>query len=352
MKTPTCNRREFLAATATAAGVAAACGTAFPAGAAGMATQTSDTCLETSAVFPVPDPSRLRVLQFTDIHFFREREDPAPDRQTLEDLPRLVEHTSPDLLLVTGDLWHDNPDHRGEEFMHFGIEQIAALGIPWVFTWGNHDELDDYPKGHDAFRAAPHSRYRGGSGGGNYAVLAQDRQGVPVWEFICLNSMERGLLQPQRDWLKALREQWDTAPHAEHAFLVVHIPVKQYDEIWNAGAASGVKLEEVCFWDEDGTAFPLIKALGTVRAGFCGHDHVNDYAGVIDGIELIYGRATGSGGYGGGSVPKGAKLITVNTETASYVAETVLPDGSRWRPEAGIQIDAVLDTPWAGSLRD
>ena len=74
---------------------------------------------------------------------------------------------------------------------------------------------------------------------------------------------------------------------------------------------------------DDSNAFNLFKNLQTMRACFCGHDHVNDYGGVLDGIELVYGRATGYGGYGGDYVDKGGKLITVNCETGDYSYQSV-----------------------------
>ena len=70
---------------------------------------------------------------------------------------------------------------------------------------------------------------------------------------------------------------------------------------------------------DDSNAFNLFKNLQTMRACFCGHDHVNDYGGVLDGIELVYGRATGYGGYGGDYVDKGGKLITVNLRNPAII---------------------------------
>ena len=92
---------------------------------------------------------------------------------------------------------------------------------------------------------------------------------------------------------------------------------------------------------------PILDALGTVRAYFCGHDHVNDYKGTWGGVELNYGRATGHGGYGGNKVPKGAKIITVNAQSGKHTSESILPDGSTWNGEPGKIIDTVEALPWA-----
>jgi len=307
----------------------------------------STTYPELQSTFTIADPSRIRMLQLTDIHFYnnRDKEGPARDNQTLEDIPRLIDKTKPDLLVISGDLWHDNPEGRGESFQAFALEKLAKWGLPWTFVWGNHDQLDDYAKGHDALHDAKGSLYRGGASGGNYVVALQDKDGNPCWDLVCMNSMNGGLLQQQRDWLKALPAQ-DYRPKAKNAFAIVHIPVKQYTEIWANENTGGVFLEEVCSWEEDGSTLPLIDALGTVRAYFCGHDHVNDYKGTWGGIELNYGRSTGHAGYGGDKVPKGGKIITVNAETGKYTAESVLPDGSTWNSEPGKKIDKVEALPW------
>ncbi|MBI2426183.1 MAG: metallophosphoesterase [Candidatus Hydrogenedentes bacterium] len=343
------NRRQFLGASAL--GAYSLLHTQAS-GAEGVDVQIGLTPSNThpgqKAVLSVADPSRIRLLQLTDIHFFCKTARPELDKQTLEDVPRLIEKTQPDILLVSGDLWHDNPLGKGKGFMEFALDKVSSWGVPWIFTWGNHDKLDDYAAGHDALHNAKHSLYRGGPGGGNYIVTLQDQAGADLWDLVCLNSMGRGLLAPQRDWLKALPGQ-EFRPAAKNAFAVVHIPVAQYEQAWAAPECGGVRLEGVSSWDEDGSALPLIKALGTVRAYFCGHDHVNDYRATVDGIELVYGRATGSGGYGGDEVPKGAKIITANAQSGQYTMETVYPDGSTWQTEPGKKIDQYENTPWAKS---
>ncbi|NOZ56248.1 MAG: T9SS type A sorting domain-containing protein [Calditrichaeota bacterium] len=250
-------------------------------------------------------------------------------------LKRLVEATEPDILLVTGDFWHNNPDGRGEEFMSFAIQHTEELGITWAFAWGNHDRLNNYARGHDAFEQAQHSLYVGGKSQGNYVVAVKDNQGNRLWDLVCLNSSigaDRGVYTPglagaAQHWLSELKKEWETEAHAANAFVFFHIPVPQYKSIWDSGVAQGVKYENVCSGDEDDRgAFSWFQELGTVRATFCGHDHVNDYSGKLAGIELVYGRATGYGGYGGDKVTKGGKLITVNCETGEYTWKSLTFD--------------------------
>ncbi len=126
----------------------------------------------------------------------------------------------------------------------------------------------------------------------------------------------------------------------------MHIPLLQYHYIWEGGLASGFKLETVCSESENGASLWKIKDYGPVKALFCGHDHVNDYAGMAEGIELVYGRATGFGGYGEDVVRKGGKLITVNGQAGTYVWESVFSDGVKWIPEKNKRLDKPEDAPW------
>lgn len=337
------NRRQFLAW--TAAGLATAATRPAFAAPGGTGIAPSTTYPETTAALTVADPARITLLQFTDLHFFCHRDKPELDKRTIEELPRLRDHAKPDLIMVTGDFWHDNPEGRGYEQAQFAAEQIASLGVPWLFVWGNHDMMDDAAKGHDLFHDAKHSLYRGGPGGGNYVVELKDKAGASVWDLICVNSSSRGIQEPQRAWLADLKAA-RAAQQRPPAFGVFHIPLKQQIEAWDKKQASGVRLNGGGSAElENGGALPLFKELG-VRAGFCGHIHTFDFAAQADGVELVFGHATGWAGWGGDVVPKGAKITTINAQSGSHAWETVLADNSRWRPQPGQQIDKLLDTPW------
>lgn len=309
----------------------------------------SDRYPETNSSVQVQHAERIRILQFTDIHFFnaRDRHGVGPDERSVVDMQQMVDLHQPDVVAVTGDTWHDNPDGRGGEFLEYSIRQLEGLGVPWLFTWGNHDLLGDYVAGHDALRAARNSLYRGGPTAGNYTVDLVDATGRRVWQLICLNTTNIGIQRPQRDWIDALWEKRQTAGHEmPPAFCMLHIPVLQYHYIWEEEMAAGFKREAVCSWGENGSGLWHLQRLGNVKALFCGHDHVNDYSGAIEEIELVYGRATGHAGYGGEDVRKGAKLITANGATGAYSWETVFHDGTRWRPAPGFRTEEVMDSYW------
>ncbi|MDA0814787.1 MAG: metallophosphoesterase [Verrucomicrobia bacterium] len=336
------NRRQFLqTSTAAAAGstfslpnVVAALGPLElrPAMPIGLAAPEKE--LPGTASLKVANPAEVKILQLTDVHFFCDRDTlgEKADQQTLDDFKRLVDLHKPELLAVTGDLWHDNPDQRGAEFSAWAIEKVSSLGIPWLFTWGNHDELDDYAAAQVALTESERCLYRGGHSGGNYEVKLTDKDDSVIWQMVCLNTTNQGVQDAQEKWLTA-RAADEGRPRTD-AFCFLHIPIIEYHRLWHAGKCRGLQREEVCTYGEDGSAFSKLEKLGGIKACFCGHDHVNDYGGSRDGIELVYGRASGHAGYGGDEVRKGGKLITLNTVDGSYAWKSVFADGTSWIPSA------------------
>lgn len=342
MKVPPISRRGFLASAAALTGLtltARAEETKFA-----VARAASPKAGAPVSQLKVPDLSRVRALQLTDLHFFC-KPTLGLDAQTIEYLPRLIDSAKPDLLLVTGDLWHDNMNGTGREYMEFAIDKITALGVPWLFEWGNHDQLDDYAAGHDYLSAAKHSLYAGGATGGNYRVEITGTDGVPRFEFVCVNSSLDGCDDHTVAYLEALAAERKDAKRLP-AMGVMHIPVRQYFEAWRQGDATGVCLDSVSYQRERGKTLPTWKTACDLRACIAGHDHCNNYAGTSEDVTLFYGQSTGASGYGGDTLPKGAKLYTINAETGAMTTEVHFPDGQVWSPQPGWRTENVLDIPW------
>lgn len=293
------------------------------------------------AHFKVNNASSIRVLQFTDVHFYNginkwPREEEERRRQkTIDDMRRLVDHGKPDLLVVTGDLWHENPDGRGSEFMAYAVAQCEALGIPWAFAWGNHDSLDDESVGHKTLTGAKGSLYAGGESGGNYIISLEDASGTVLAQFFCLNTKKTGMQKETQAFVRQAAALFDVRPMR---LAACHIPVLQYREAWERKIASGIIGEAVCSEQEDGSSLQALRDAG-IQALFCGHDHVNDYSGVMDGVDLVYGRATGYAGYGEDKVAKGGKLYTLDPARKALEWVSLLPDGASWKPQPGERIE-------------
>lgn len=338
------SRREFVKATPAAL---AALATVSPAcsSCAAIAPQPPEHGRSTRAarsgdgvaVLDLGSRSSLRILQFTDNHFFGGVEKGLPvtgaDERTERDWMAHVRHQKPDLIAVTGDLWHDNPGGRGQKALEHVLPKLARLGVPWAFCWGNHDELDDFQRGHDALESAAGSLYRGGGAHGDYRIEVRGAGGRPLAHLLFMNSHKAGLAAWQLAWLGRTQDALKAAGTGSlPALAFFHIPVLEQKTLYRRNGTKGLQHEEVCHERESGAALPAIAGAGNIRASFCGHDHVNDYAVRDREVDLVYGRATGYGGYGGDVVPKGAKLIEFDCGRGAYSQVTVFADGSTWRP--------------------
>ena len=279
------------------------------------------------------DRKSLRILQFTDNHFFCGVDDLTvsdDDRATERDWQAFVRLFRPDLVVLSGDLWHDNPGGRGLKTLELILPRLERLEVPWATCWGNHDQLSDFQAGHDALEGARNSRYRGGATHGDYRVEVRSRDGVAA-QLWFLNSNQFGLTDWQLSWLRRSSAALPGSP-AKPALAFFHIPLLDQKTLFRKDRTPGVCREEVCFEKESGRALPILAESGAIRANFCGHDHVNDYAVRGRDVDLVYGRATGYSGYGGEKLRKGAKLIELDLAEGRYEQRTVFADGTSWKP--------------------
>ncbi|MEI2722397.1 MAG: metallophosphoesterase [Verrucomicrobiota bacterium] len=292
------------------------------------------------AILELGNRQSLRLLQFTDNHFFCGVKEGLTitddDRKTERDWQKFVRIFSPDLIVFTGDAVHDNPGGRGMDSLLHVFHRVEALGVPWAFCWGNHDILDDYQAGHDALESARHSLYRGGASHGDYRIEVHTHSTKDIcWRRTCGFSIPTAKDSPPGSWTGfaplALLSPKPVLPWCQ-SLGFYHIPLLEQKTLYAAGRTPGVCQEGVCHEKESGAAAPALAADTRLLACFCGHDHTNDYAVRSRTLDLVYGRATGYAGYGGEKLRKGAKLIELDLRAGQYEQVTVFADGSRWQP--------------------
>ncbi len=330
-----------------------------------------------------PPREELRILQVTDMHinanYFRKR-------GTCSSVRDLCEKFNVDLVINTGDLFCRNPVFLMKRISKTFDKIIGQLCL-WTFAWGNHDQelngdLAKADRAEAMFAALPHCLYKptrkfiethAGPGpqddpreqeawginnrtnnpksafdgfyGGNFAIeVINPTTGHPACDLFILNSRRGHHLPPK---VFAWMEEWtrrfgpNAAPLPSVCFY--HVPNYEYHLLWERGAAHGIKRENVCFEKDRGRVHEFLKRLGTVRAVFAGHDHVNDYWGELDGVRYVYGRKTGIGAYGGmhedpgdgvKGIKIGATLITIYLAPGQFTFNhvTVFSDGTIWQP--------------------
>ncbi len=140
------------------------------------------------------------------------------------------------------------------------------------------------------------------------------------------------------DWIKRDQIEWYTKQSEDLAFrngsplpalAFFHIPLPEYQEVWEQQICYGVKEESVGCPKINSGLFAAFVEKNDVMGTFVGHDHVNDYWGELQGIRLCYGRATGYNTYPD-DVPfsRGARIIRLKQRERQFDTWLRLSDGT------------------------
>ncbi len=266
----------------------------------------------------------FRILQVTDIHADVSEVD---NIQTRDGIRRLADLHSPDLLMVTGDVWcSDDKPHLAPMWRNRELSFLNALGVPWALTYGNHDYTENDPAGLLAsIGRMSNARIPAPTPRGDFRIELR-RDGEALWDLFVLNSGEAWRMPGDLDWFLAetdalRREREKTVP----ALLFFHIPLGNHQRAIDEGRFNGLALEPASGWgDDDGCGAELVKGAGNVRACFCGHMHRNDGWFDEGGVRFHFSRSSGFGGYGHDTTPKGGRLIEIDLATGALESRTVL----------------------------
>jgi hypothetical protein len=273
----------------------------------------------------------LRILAFTDLHFGQIGR--KIDEWTVRDMKKMTDLHQPDLIIVTGDAWFENPKGKGIKFCRYFCQVMADLGRPWAFVRGNHDKADNFAVCEEMLASAPGSLYHGSMTNGNYRLKVTDGE-TTIWNLIFINDSapKIGFGPSQIVWLKN-----ETGRIQQESLMVVpsllfsHVPIPAFSQMVRNNLAMGIRHEKVNFGHCDPESIDAIVKTGQVKAMFCGHDHLNDFEGDWLGIHLEYLRATGYAGYGESRLVKGGKVIDLYPD-GTFSTKTVFANGTEWSP--------------------
>jgi len=285
------------------------------------------------------DDGTYTIAQITDTHFSDRPHN--PETYALCDL--VIRLDSPDLVVLSGDIVH--PAWSADPLVHWRdvVAFFDGYAIPWMFVYGNHD-----PEGlpHDSIdevlATSRHCLYERGPedlfGRGNYVVpirTPDDRIGALVW------SLDSGMgaegVPSGYDWVKEDQIAWfrreadrlmEGTGERITGLAFIHTPLQQHVTVWQTQRCSGYMYEKVCVQGKDVGLFRAFCKRRRIRACFVGHDHVNDYEGSLDGVDLCYGRGSGYNCYGRDGYRKGARIIRLEAGARGYRSYIRLDDGS------------------------
>ncbi len=259
------------------------------------------------------------VLNLSDVHFtdYKDIMETAPKRSfpTPLTVARLIKSVKPDLITITGDIV------CGKSTV-YSVNNFTALmecfGIPWAPVFGNHDGEGNCDLNYlaDVMSSAPHCLMKKGDpemGVGNYVVAVKDEKDNLTNAFVMMDSRhhadgERNG-QPnelQHKWFKWVTDGIRNLSNGKaEAAVFTHIPLPEYEiaydnawdydnKRWKTSDAVGFRGEEVaCHTTSDRVPiqkgfFELIKSSEITKFVFTGHDHLNSFSVMYEGVRLSY----------------------------------------------------------------
>jgi len=261
---------------------------------------------------------KFKILQLTDLHY---GEGSYTDQNTQRLQAELIERVQPDVVVVTGDVvsgyaYHGQPNFFEDAWEKFS-QPFIDNDIYYAFTIGNHDAQGDVePK--TIYELEKKNKFslcalsqEGSFDHFNYYLpvysgLQKGNVSSFLWVF---DSHSVGCSQESNSWgcvgdpeiewyhknSQELKKKYGSNVHHLGFF---HIPVPEYMDLYNDYEFYGHRNEDASCPLINTGFFDALKKNGDIQAIFVGHDHLNDYGGYIDNIELVYGRRMGYAGYG------------------------------------------------------
>ena len=295
---------------------------------------TDAVAREKAFTIEYPSDGEFAILWGTDFHL---RRGPFGGRDKVYALlEKAFAETDPDLTIITGDLLFSfSGDQLLREFALFMEEHQRY----WAFVFGNHDGQYRHDRVFlgDQLSEYPHALFSRGEewvlGESDYTI-ALTHQGKVVQALMLLDSHDSRIYEDgkgpdyiypsQIAWYEWVTQGLGEAP----LYAFFHIPLPEYALLWESGQATGVMNDRYVNapWENSGLFQTMVEG-GTTVATFCGHDHLNDFHGFWEGIELHTGRSASYGSYGSKTHAKGVKTIALTKNNPTkFVVKTYTVD--------------------------
>ena len=269
-----------------------------------------------------------KILNISDVQVYDDQiyTDGVGDK-CLDLVRRVIEAEKPDLITVSGDTFCSTLATLRM------IELIDSYGIPWAPIMGNHDggnvgEWLFYTAWH--LERAEHSLFEYGPkdmGYGNYILNITENGSVIHTLYMMDTHINRyytvdgneiygydHLWDNQIAWYEwAVRGNEALAGHPIQSTVIYHAPNYEYLTAWlkvsdhkktadaplgsldpkYADIASGHSGEYGGYPEVNNGFFDKVKELGSTKDIIAGHDHMNDYSILYEGVRLSYALHTG-----------------------------------------------------------
>ena len=292
----------------------------------------------------------FKVMHLTDIHLGGGILSAGKDKKALNAVAAMITEEKPDLVVVTGDTSFAIPlaGTLNNRYAHeYFIRLMENLGVYWTVAFGNHDSekynyydrdavagfYSDESLKYCLFDKGPDDVY----GSCNHIINVRNSKGLVTQSFVIMDTNSYtdddplglgweydNIHQDQIDWYKGKitdlsdynKSILDTMPESERpeniedfttvqSMLFVHIPLMEVLDAYEEYVAAGENdTDDVKYiWGVIGETsapyiypseieeemFETMLELGSTKAMFYGHDHLNNMVMEYKGITLSYG---------------------------------------------------------------
>lgn len=272
----------------------------------------------------------FKILQLTDIHLGGSLLSFSKDHKALKAVYDLIEHTKPDLVVITGDLVFPLGVMSYSFNNYTPIMQFASfmrnISIPWVFVYGNHDteslatsskeEIDQlfqklsykssqtllYPYIQPSITGRNNQviEIKNQNGSLNQALFLMDSNDYTGMKVNDYDYIHDDQVNWYEDNIKRLSLEYK---QKISSMLFFHIPLQEYKEAndlyesgsdqvkYYFGEIGETMIDKICCSKYPSKLFDRAVALQSTKAMFCGHDHYNNISLEYQGIRLTYGMS-------------------------------------------------------------
>lgn len=288
------------------------------------------------------------ILNLTDLHFGDYDYRRFTALGVILTAKQLVRKIQPDLITVSGDIvCTDSTVYSVKRF----TDLMESFGVPWAPVFGNHDDEGNCDLNYlaDIMLKSPHCHLRKGPasmGVGNYVVGVTEEDGSGgeriVEALVMMDSHHAACNEEQVAWFAWAADGVNrlSGGNAEITTML-HIPLAQYqfgcDEKWDSekntwkpdSGAVGTYGEKICCArDADGNPvdnglFGAIKNAGG-KYVFCGHEHLNNFSFLYDGVRLTYMMKIGIASGFSPLLNGGTKIVVGDSGILRFSDEAVL----------------------------
>lgn len=257
---------------------------------------------------------------------------------TIAFFEELLDIEKPDFVVFSGDNVHTFDTTSDALAISILTERVESRRIPWAAVFGNHDTEGGLSREEMLAllvegQQFSHMKYgpRNIGGVGNYEVNVVaptdghwGARGSTVFRMYFLDSHGSAdtsvhhlapsaryewIKEPQIEFYRQLAASHANDSDSVPAVMFFHIPIPEY-AFASPSARTGSKNEDTASSKVNSGLFSALVEMGDVKATFVGHEHLNEYCYLRQGVQLCHGGCIGFGrAYGSNDFERRARVL-------------------------------------------